>query len=272
MLSGAGDGNLRRRMSIRPLLLCMDLPSSAMIATAQLTRSFGRRKAVNGVDLSVREGECLALFGPNGAGKTTCLRLLAGLLKPTSGSVRIGGHDLREHSSARTQIGFISHQHMLYRALTARENLLFTARLYGVSEPEEAAERALLLMSVPEVADRPVRALSRGLQQRVSIARAVVHRPRVVLLDEPYTGLDTIGASALTSMLETLRASGATLVLVTHQVDEGLALASHAGVMLEGRLVQHQSTAGLGARDYAEAYRDLVTSHEADIALARQVG
>lgn len=239
-----------------------------MISTSKITRVFDRRKAVNGVDLSVGEGECLALFGPNGAGKTTCLRLLAGLLKPTSGSVRIGGRDLREEPAARTQIGLISHQHMLYRALTARENLVFTARLYGVPEPEDAADRALLLMSVPEVADRPVRALSRGLQQRVSIARAVVHRPRVVLLDEPYTGLDTIGASALTSMLRTLRESGATLVLVTHQVDEGLAIASHAAVMLEGRLVRHESTARLNARTYAEDYRDLVTGHEADAALA----
>lgn len=238
-------------------------PASAMISTTQLTRAFGRRRAVNGVDLSVGEGECLALFGPNGAGKTTTLRLLAGLLKPTTGSVRIGGRDLREEPAARTQIGLISHQHMLYRALTARENLIFTARLYDVSDPEKAADRALALMSVPEVADRPVRALSRGLQQRVSIARAVVHGPRVVLLDEPYTGLDTIGASALTSMLKTLRDSGATLVLVTHQVDEGLAIASHVAVMLDGRLVRHETAAGISARGYAEAYRELVATHAA---------
>ena len=238
----------------------MVLPASAMIATTQLTRTFGRRRAVNGVDLSVREGECLALFGPNGAGKTTCLRLLSGLLKPTAGSVRIGGVDLRDEPGARTQIGLISHQHMLYRALTARENLVFTARLYGVRDPNAAAERALMLMSVPDVADRPVRALSRGLQQRVSIARAVVHGPRVVLLDEPYTGLDTVGAAALTAMLKTLRDSGATLILVTHQVDEGLALASHAAVMLDGRVVRHESATGLSPRGYAEEYRELVTA------------
>lgn len=238
----------------------MEKPSTAMISTSEITRAFGRRRAVNGVDLSVGEGECLALFGPNGAGKTTCLRLLAGLLKPTTGSVRIGGRDLRDEPDARTQIGFISHQHMLYRALTARENLVFTAKLYGVSEPERAAEHALALMSVPDVADRPVRALSRGLQQRVSIARAVVHGPRVVLLDEPYTGLDTIGASALTSMLKTLRASGATLVLVTHQVDEGLALASHAAVMLDGRIVRHQAASEVTAMAYATQYRELVVA------------
>src|SRR6185503_16547827 len=127
---------------------------------------------------------------------------------------------------------------MLYRALTARENVAFAAKLYGVPKPMDAALRALERMRIADRADAPVRALSRGLQQRVSIARAIVHEPSVVLLDEPYTGLDAAGGAALTEMLHLLRQARAALVLVTHNVDEGLAVASRAAVMLAGRIVR----------------------------------
>src|SRR3954469_16894853 len=166
-----------------------------------LTRSFGGRRAVHGVTLELDAGECLALFGPNGAGKTTLLRLLAGLLKPSAGTARINGQLLRADAAARAQVGFISHQSMLYGALTVRENVELAARLYGVRDARDAATRALRAMRVSERAETPVRSLSRGLQQRVSIARALVHAPGVLLLDEPYTGLDALGAAALTDVL-----------------------------------------------------------------------
>ena len=203
-------------------------------------------------------GECLALFGPNGAGKTTLLRLLAGLLKPTSGSARVNGVPLRGDAPARGLVGLISHQSMLYGALTAFENLEFAARMYGIANPRAAAERALREMRVLDRAEAPVRALSRGLQQRVSIARAIVHQPRVLLLDEPYTGLDALGASALTSLLERVRADGAALVLVTHNIAEGLSLATHAGVMQAGRLLRLQPREALDTSRYAAEYRELV--------------
>src|SRR4051812_25136815 len=199
-----------------------------------VTRTFGRRRAVDSVDLSLGAGDCLALFGPNGAGKTTLLRVIAGLLKPTSGTVNVGGRSLREDAAARGQLGLISHQSMLYRALTSRENVEFAAQLYGVPDPRRAAMRALERMRIADRADAPVRSLSRGLQQRVSIARAIVHEPVVILLDEPYTGLDAAGGAALTDMLQLLRASGASMILVTHNVEEGLAVATHAAVMLAG--------------------------------------
>ncbi|HVX41001.1 MAG TPA: heme ABC exporter ATP-binding protein CcmA [Gemmatimonadaceae bacterium] len=233
-------------------------PTPAAVEVSGLSRSFGRRRAVDGVDLSIRSGDCLALFGPNGAGKTTLLRAIAGLLKPSAGSVHVGGRSLREDAHARAQVGLISHQSMLYRALTARENVEFAARLYGLADVQHAATRALERMRILDRADAPVRALSRGLQQRVSIARAIVHEPTVVLLDEPYTGLDAAGSVALSDMLLLLRSTGAALLLVTHSVDEGLALASHAAVMLRGRIVRSDMIGAIDMNTYGAEYRALV--------------
>jgi heme exporter protein A len=231
--------------------------ASALEAT-DLARRYGSRRALDGVSFALDAGACLALFGPNGAGKTTLLRILAGLLKPTRGEARIGGAPVRGEPAARALVGLISHQSLLYAALTARENVAFSARLHGVPDPEGAALAALERLRMAERADQPVRALSRGLQQRVSIARAIVHDPRVVLLDEPYTGLDEAGAAALTRLLVELKAAGATLVLVTHNLAEGLALATHAAVMRAGRFARFEPREAVDAARYAADYRALV--------------
>ena len=223
-----------------------------------LTRTFGRRVAIRGLTFAVNDGECLALFGPNGAGKTTLLRILAGLLRPTSGAAHIGGIKLPGGAHARAVVGLISHQSMLYSALTARENVEFTARLYGIESPRRAAIRALQRMRLDERAESPVRSLSRGMQQRVSIARAIVHEPRVVLLDEPYTGLDETGAAALTAALESLKRSGAALVLVTHHLGEGLALATHTAIMRDGRFVKHEPRGTVELDAYRDVYREAI--------------
>jgi heme exporter protein A len=237
------------------------MPStSPAVDVVGVSRTFGRRRAVDGVDLAVNAGECLALFGPNGAGKTTLMRVVAGLLTPTAGSVHVGGRSLRADAAARGQVGLISHQSMLYRALTARENVEFAAKLYGVPDPRAAAMRALERMRIADRAESPVRALSRGLQQRVSIARSIVHEPSVVLLDEPYTGLDAAGGAALTEILHGLRTAGAAMMLVTHNVEEGLAVASHAAVMIAGRIVRHDRCDSVDARVYADEYRALVVA------------
>jgi len=235
-------------------------PAPAVHAMS-LAKRFGRRVAVAGVDLTLDAGECLALFGPNGAGKTTLLRLVAGLLRPSAGSVRVQGVDVRRDARARSHVGLISHHNMLYAPLTALENVEFTARLYGLSAPRDAARRALESMRVSDRAQAPVRTLSRGLQQRVSIARAIVHDPTLVLLDEPYSGLDEAGAAALTALLQALRVQGATLVVVTHNVSEGLALASHAAIMTEGRFArfEQRDARAFDAQRYAAEYRELVS-------------
>ncbi len=224
-----------------------------------LVRSFGGRRAVDGVSFVLAGGECLAVFGPNGAGKTTLLRMLAGLLKPTAGAASIGGVTLPGGPEVRAVVGLISHASMLYGALTARENVELAARLYGLADVRMAALRALERMRVADRAETPVRALSRGLQQRVSVARAMVHEPEVVLLDEPFTGLDAAGAAALSAVLTELRSQNAALVLVTHNIDEGLALATRAAIMQRGRFVRVEEREGLDATSYAASYRELVS-------------
>jgi heme exporter protein A len=233
--------------------------SGAIVATENLSRAFGRRKAVDDVTLSVDAGSTLALFGPNGAGKTTLLRVLSGLLKPTSGSARIGDTKLPGGPAVRRTVGVISHHTLLYEALTARENVEFTARLYGVRDYRDATERALTRMRILDRADSLVRSLSRGLRQRVSIARATVHDPHVILADEPFTGLDLLGAAALSDLLNDLRTQGAAVFLVTHNVEEGLALATRAAIMNRGRIVSMEDTASMDKATFGDRYREQVS-------------
>ena len=225
-----------------------------------LVRAFGGRRAVDGVSFLLAPGDCLALFGPNGAGKTTLLRMLAGLLAPSAGRCEVDGLPLRAGVAARGRVGLVSHASMLYGALTALENVTFAARLQGLPHPVSAARAALVTMRVADRADTPVRALSRGLQQRVSIARAIVHGPRLLLCDEPYTGLDETGSAALTAALAERRAAGAALLLVTHHLAEGLALASHTAIMRRGRFARFDARDAVSPELYTRQYRELVTA------------
>ena len=232
-----------------------------IVEVAELAREFGSRRAVAGVTFSLAPGECLALFGPNGAGKTTLLRVLAGLLRPTSGSARVAGIPLPGGPLARSRIGLISHHTMLYEALSPRENVSFTAQLYGIRDSRARVEDSLRRMSMLERADAPIRSLSRGMQQRVSIARAMVHSPQLVLADEPYSGLDESGARALTALLGELRSSGAAIIVVTHNLAEGLSLATHAAVMQRGKFLRYDSADRIDAGSYAVTYREALAAN-----------
>ena len=234
--------------------------SAPIVEATDLTRAFGTRKAVAGISFSLSPGDCLAVFGPNGAGKTTLLRLLAGLLKPSSGSARLVGIALPGGTLVRSRVGLISHHTMLYEALSARENITFAARLYGIRDPAQRVEDSLHRMGMLDRADAPIRLLSRGMQQRVSIARAMVHSPQVVLADEPYNGLDDSGARSLTALLRQLRASGTAIIIVTHNIAEGLSLASHAAVMKRGNFVRYESSERVDASSYTATYREAVAS------------
>lgn len=234
------------------------------LAANGVSRRFGPRTVVRDVSLALADGDCLALFGPNGAGKTTLLRLLGGLLRPHAGAVTLHGHTLPGDADTRRLLGVISHKSMLYDALTVRENVTFAAECQGVRDVRSAVDRALDLLLVRDREHQPVRALSRGLQQRVSIARALVHGPRLVLCDEPYTGLDEVGARALTNALRALKGAGATVVVITHNLAEGLELATHTAIMRDGQFV-HEAPRPAGGYDlpaYAATYRALVAGGE----------
>ena len=149
---------------------------------------------------------------------------------------------------------------MLYEALSARENVSFAARLYGIRDARERVDDALLRMSMLERADAPVRSLSRGMQQRVSIVRAMVHSPQLVLADEPYSGLDESGARALTTLLQKLRSAGTAIIIVTHNLVEGLSLATHAAVMQRGKFLRYDSAVRIDAASYAATYREALAA------------
>lgn len=220
-----------------------------VVTVDNITRRFGRRAALAGVSFALEPRECLAIFGPNGAGKTTLLKIVAGLLRPNSGSVSPSG----------INVGLISHQTMLYPELTALENVEFAAQLHGVPDPRPASLASLAQLGVEDRADTLVRQLSRGLQQRVSIARSFVHRPSVVLLDEPFTGLDVHGARVLTDTLVALRDAGAALILVTHNMDEGFALATWVATLNEGRFVSYDRRDHIDPATYAARYRTMIS-------------
>ena len=200
-----------------------------------LHRSFGRARILRGLDLELRPGEALALVGPNGAGKTTLLRLLAGLMRPTAGEIHVLGHPLKGRSEAvRRAIGLLSHQSLLYDDLTLRENLVLAARLYALDQPGRVADAALEATGLGERASELPRRLSRGLLQRVAVARALLHSPSILLLDEPFSGLDAGAAERLRTDLRSRLDLGAAVVVVTHQLDEVWSLCSQVAVLSEG--------------------------------------
>jgi ABC-type multidrug transport system ATPase subunit len=231
----------------------------AAIAARGLEKRFGPVAALRGIDLEVPAATTLAVLGPNGAGKSTLLRLAAGLTRPTAGTLCVG--DTREdRRRARGRVGYLAHASFLYAALTARENLVFAARLYGVPEPRRRAEELLEEQGLAAVAERPAGSFSRGMAQRLAIARGLIHDPSIVLLDEPYTGLDRAAANALTERLRELRAAGRTLVLVTHELSRACELADRAVVLARGRVVHAVEGPGLTPAVLEQAYLASVES------------
>jgi len=207
-----------------------------LLEASGLQRSFGRARVLRGVDLALRPGEALAVIGPNGAGKTTLLRLLAGLMRPSAGRIAVQGRPLRGGSDrARSSIGLLSHQSLLYDDLTLRENLVFAARLHGLAQPHQLADRVLESTRLSPYAEALPRRLSRGLLQRGAIARALLHSPSILLLDEPFTALDASAAELLRSDLRERIRQGAALVVVTHQLGDIWPLTSRVAVLVEGR-------------------------------------
>ena len=230
----------------------------AAIETKKLSKVFGNRKAVDNVTISVPKGAFLSIFGPNGAGKTTLLRMLSTLSRATSGTATLMGVDLKEEPDrARDHIGLISHNSMLYPDLTAEQNLMIYARLYGVVEPEA---RVLDLLEAVELKHRRldvVRTFSRGMTQRLSIARALVHDPDVVFLDEPYSGLDPHAVEIFDELIEQQR-EGRTFVMVSHDLQKGFAMCTHALVLAKGRVVAFDEKDASDLDEFSALYRSTV--------------
>ncbi|MHB8080027.1 MAG: heme ABC exporter ATP-binding protein CcmA [Candidatus Krumholzibacteriia bacterium] len=197
------------------------MPAEPTVEAHGLGHHYGRQRALAGVDLTVPTGATCAVMGPNGAGKSTLLRLLAGLLAPTGGELRLFGQPAQgDRPDLRRRIGLLGHESFLYARLTAAENLVFYATLYGLDRTATRAEAALAEVGLAGSAGRPAGALSRGLRQRLALARVMLHAPELVLLDEPYTGLDPAGEAVLDRFLARLRAERRTVLFATHRPDK----------------------------------------------------
>ncbi|MBC7809608.1 MAG: heme ABC exporter ATP-binding protein CcmA [Burkholderiales bacterium] len=231
--------------------------NSALIVIHALVKAYGLMPVLRKLDLSIERGEFVALLGANGSGKSTLLRLLTGLSQPTAGTITVGGWEMpREADAVRAQIGLVSHKPLLYENLTARENLAFFARLYNLSRADADARTKQLLERVGLIKrrDDAVRTFSRGMQQRLSIARALLHDPAILLLDEPYTGLDVDAAAMLDQILTENQRVGRTIIMAVHDIERAASLASRVVMIARGVVGYDAPSSALDAAGLAEKY------------------
>jgi heme exporter protein A len=234
-------------------------PPDKAILVKDLRKNFGFIQAVRGVSFELRCGEFLTLFGPNGAGKTTLVKILSSLTRATSGEAYVAGHDVsRGDPGMRGKIGVISHVSMLYENLSPLENLLFYARMYGIENPHDRAVRVIDEVGLRERMHDRVRTFSRGMLQRLSIARAIIHNPSVLFLDEPYTGLDQHACGILKEQLNSLRTSKRTIVLITHDLERGLEMCDRVAVLVKGRIAFMERIDDVDAKNFGKRYSEIV--------------
>jgi len=228
------------------------------IAARALTKTFGSFDALKGIDLHLKKGEFLTLFGPNGAGKTTLIKLLSTLAKPTSGTLTVAGYDAsKEAGKVRASVGVISHDPYLYENLSAFENIKFFGEMYSVPDTTTRAKELIELIGLGARTHDLVRTFSRGMKQRLSVARSIVHDPSVLLLDEPYTGLDQKGTRIFGDTLKWLKSHERTILMTTHNIDEGLQLSDRVGIIMSGKIVYEGPASGLSN----DGFKDLYITH-----------
>lgn len=236
--------------------------NSLLIDARGLVKAFDLLVVLRKLDLQIQRGEFVALLGPNGSGKSTFLRLLAGLTRPTGGTIAIGGWELPDEADAvRAQIGMVSHKTLLYENLTARENLRFFARLYNL-DPATRDERINALLrqvGLTKRGDSLVRTFSRGMQQRLSIARALLHNPDVLLLDEPYTGLDQDAGVTLDDLLAQAHSDGHTIIMTTHQIERAARIANRIVILHRGSIGHDSPASDMTPYELAAHYAQLTS-------------
>ncbi len=234
-----------------------------MIAAQELRKTYGSNIVVDGVSFTLGGGQCLALLGPNGAGKTTLLRILATLLRPTAGALRVGDVDaLREPERVRPLLGMVAHGSYVYEDLTARENLRFWEIMRGGDAAPARLMAALTQVELDGVADERVRTFSAGMKRRLALARVLLGEARVLLLDEPFTGLDRRGRKWVSEFLQTFKTAGGAAVVATHSFGGGLGVADRVGILMGGRLLVDRPAADLSGAELHRLYERLTESIE----------
>ena len=229
-----------------------------MIRLNGVVKQYGLNPVLRGVDLNVEQGEFVTLVGPNGAGKSTLMGIVATLLRPTSGDVFVGGWRLPEQADrVRRHIGLVSHHSLLYRDLTAAENLAFFAKLYRMEDADERVADALHKVGLYARQRDPVGTFSRGMVQRLTIARATLHEPDVLLLDEPYTGLDQEASYLLDELLRGETARGRTILMITHDLGHGLGLADRLAILYGGIIAREVSRAEISPAAVYDLYAEV---------------
>jgi heme exporter protein A len=235
-----------------------------MIAARELQKTYGSSRVIDGVSFELGAGQCLVLLGPNGAGKTTLLRILATLLRPSAGALRIGEADaLREPERARALIGMVAHGSYVYEDLTARENLRFWETMRGGDVSPARLTAALAQVELESVADERVRTFSAGMKRRLGLARVLLGEARLLLLDEPFTGLDRRGRKWVNEFLLGFKAAGGSAVVATHSFGGGLGIADRVAVLAAGRLLLDRPAADLAPEELHRLYESLTDGTEA---------
>jgi heme exporter protein A len=232
-----------------------------MIKISGVTKKYGMNTVLRGVDLHVRPGEFVTLVGSNGAGKTTLIRIVATLMKQNDGQVLVGGWSIpADAEKVRRHIGMVSHQALLYGDMTAAENLDFFARLYQLDDRQDRVAQALQMVGLLARQRDPVRSFSRGMLQRLTIARATLHEPDVLLLDEPYTGLDQEATRLLDDLLYRESEKGRTIFMITHDLARGLDLCQRIAILNRGRIAQIVDRQAVNPAEFLALYADVTRS------------
>lgn len=238
-------------------------PYENAMEVRNLRKAFGVLRAVDGIDFDLKRGEFLTVFGPNGAGKTTLIKILSGLTQPSSGSAKVAGFDVTEgNPRMRKEIGVISHATALYADLTPLENLMFFARMHGLAQPEDQALKVIDEVGLTQRRNDRVRTFSRGMLQRLSIARAILHDPKILFLDEPFTGLDLHASNILKEHLQRLHDRRRTILMTTHDISCGLEMCDKVALQVQGKFAFLENIGNVERDQFEAMYFDAVRDNQ----------